>query len=381
MAYKDDKMMPSMERSFAAADKFDPLLVSLHDYARNYGNEKNKESFGKLVHAVLAMLDANLKESQKILAADVLITLIRQAEQDLRKDLAHRLAVRNDLPDSLLHYLAYGQIDIAEPVLKHSPLLCETDLIYIIQSKTVDHWHAIAQRPYISEKITNALVSKHDVPTHKHLLNNETIKLGIPSLQDMATDVRTSKEFAEEFVTYKHLPQDVAVSIYWHVSHALRTHITREFKVKGHDLDKALEDCVQDFSDTTYGLETFEPTNLMREVAAKYKEQGKILDDTLVNTLRRRQGRFFLALFAARVGVRTKVIHEMMKQKGGQGLAVCSRATGVSKESFVSIFLLSRAITCSRETVNAEELKMAMRYYDGITHKMAKDILTGSIAQ
>ena len=111
-----------MERSFAAADKFDPLLVSLHDYARSYSEDKNTNSFGKLVNAVMAMLDANLKDSQKILAADVLITLIRQAETDLRENLAQRLAVRDDLPTSLLHFLAYGPIDIAEPVLLNSPL-------------------------------------------------------------------------------------------------------------------------------------------------------------------------------------------------------------------------------------------------------------------
>ena len=69
-----------------------------------------------------------------------------------------------------------------------------------------------------------------------------------------------------------------------------------------------------------------------------------------------------------------------MRQIGGQGMAVVSRATGISKENFVSIFLLGRTIVRSSQAVDADELRMAMRYYDGLTHKMAREILQDSIA-
>jgi hypothetical protein len=62
-------------------------------------------------------------------------------------------------------------------------------------------------------------------------------------------------------------------------------------------------------------------------------------------------------------------------------LAVACRAKNISKENFVSLFLLTRTIARSSQAVTAEELKMAMRYYDGLTFKAAQDILKDSIAQ
>jgi hypothetical protein len=53
----------------------------------------------------------------------------------------------------------------------------------------------------------------------------------------------------------------------------------------------------------------------------------------------------------------------------------------ISKENFVSMFLLGRTIARADEAVNAEELKMAMRYYDGLTFKMAKSILRESLTK
>ena len=368
-------------------DRFDPLLVCLHDSLKAYSGAKtsgpieHKGSFEHLVHSIMAILDANLSENEKILTADVLIALIRQAERDLRSNLSERLALRENLPDSLLHYLAYGEIDIAEAVLLYSPLLSETDLLYVAQSKGKEHWRAIARRADIPTSVTKSLSVKEDVQTHLNLLYNASIDVEPSALKAMTPSVRESNEFAEELVSYKGLSKSVAVSIYWHVSVALRHVVAQKFAIKDQDLDKALEDSVQDFSDTAEHLKNYEPSSLMKEVAGQYKAQNRITDDLLIQVLRRRQGRFFIALFESRSQLSPTTIYEMMKQKGGQGLAVSARALKISKENFVSLFLLSRTIMAPSDIVEAAEMKMAMRYYDSLTYKMAKDILSGSIAR
>lgn len=381
MAYRDNKHYDTMGEA-PTKDRFDPLLVCLHDSVREYsGSHKNPQQLERLVHSVAAILDAHLTDSEKILAADVLISLMKQAERDLCVNLSQRLAVRSDLPDTLLHFLAYGDIDIAESALLHSPLLSDTDLLYVVQSKGADHWRVIANRENISLPLVKILATKPDVPTLLNILRNETVEANADILGTMMPTVKTSEELAHEFVNYKGLPKDLAVNIYWHISAALRSVILNRFDVKAAEIDAVLEDCVQDFTDTMAGVENPMPSPLMNEVAAGYAKNGKITDAFLAGVLRRRQGRFFIALFSELTGLKHKVVHNMMKQIGGQGLAVACRAVTISKENFVSIFLLSRAIALPRQAVDAEELKMAMRYYDGLTHKMAKDILAESIAR
>ena len=383
MAYQDEHYLGAGGRAQKTMDRFDPLLVCLHDslseYKQNH-DHKNAKSFEGLVNSVAALLDANLTKTEQILAADVLISLVQQAEQDLRVSLSAKLAVREDLPETLLHYLAYGDIDIAEHVLKYSPLLDDKDLIYVAHSKGADHWCAIAQRTNISKNIISTLIDKKHANTCLALLENNTVQLTDDALKAMSPIVIEDSNLAQSYIAYDTLPADLAISIYWHVSVALRSFIAKTHNVKDDALNKALEDCVQDFTDTVLS-QTSRPSPLMDEVAQCYASQGKISEKFMIDVLRRRQGRFFMALFAKQTGLSHDVISDIMRQKGGQGMAVACRAIHISKEGFVSLFLLSRAVSTAIDPVVGEELKMAIRYYDGLTHKMAKDILTNSIAK
>jgi len=383
LAYREDHYLGANIGAKSTMDRFDPLLVCLHDSVLNYKTHEDNtdaKSFEGLVNSVAALLNANLTPTEKILTADVLISLVKQAERDLRVSLSERLAVRDDLPETLLHHLAYGDIDIAEPVLKYSPLLNDHDLIYVVHSKGAEHWRAIAKREHISDKLISVLVGKQDVATSMGLLSNTTIDLTNDCLAGMLPLATEHKDFSEAYVQYSTLPSELAVSIYWHVSVALRTSIAKKFKVNDDVLDKALEDCVQDFTDTVLFVDS-RPSSLMVEVSECYAQKNKISEKFMIDVLRRRQGRFFMAMFAKQTGLSHTVVSEVMRQKGGQGMAVACRAINISKEGFISLFLLARAISTAVDPVVGAELKMAIRYYDGLTHKMANDILTNSIAK
>lgn len=369
------------DKNESVYDSFDPLLVNLYDSLRFYKASKDKDStLNTMTQAVIDILDANLTDSEKNLSADILIELIKQAERDIRASLAAKLAPREDIHPSLLHYLVYDEIDVARPVLIHSPSLSDMDLIYIIQAKTKDYWQSIAQRAGISDVVISNLVSKRDDATCANLLQNDSLDLDIDFLERIKPVACISEFVAENFVNYKSLPRDLAVNIYWHVSAEVRKNITSKFKVNNAEIDKALQDNIQDFSDTLLQPNMVRPSTLMREVADLYDAQNKITDSLMVHTLRRRQGRFFIALFSKRTHLSVDVIWNMMRQIGGQGLAVACRAMNISKENFVSIFLLSRTMVRASQAVDANELKMAMRYYDGLTYKMANEILKDSIA-
>lgn len=381
MAYISDKHYRTTN-AVHEYDSFDPLLVQLHDSVIQYKSKnKNQDSSSELINSVAAILDANLTDSEKALASDVLIGLIQQVERDIRINLSQKLAPRDDLHHSLLNYMAYGTIDIAGPVLEYSPLLTDTDILYIIEATSPNHWRAIANRDCLSERVSETLINKGDAKAIHNLLLNESILLEDNLLKMIGVIAPQNEDLAKDYIGYKSLPKDLAVSIYWQVSVAIREKITQQFKVTGEEVDTALEDSVQDFTDTILSSDNMRPSNLMVEIASQYHASGRIKDRLLVDCLRRRQGRFFIALFAKHTDLSFDVVWSMMKQVGGQALAVACRAKNISKENFVSLFLLTRTIARSSQAVTAEELKMAMRYYDGLTFKAAQDILKDSIAQ
>ena len=57
------------------------------------------------------------------IVSDVFLTLVRQAEHDIRMALAERLADAAWAPASLVNILALDEIEIARPIIAKSPIL------------------------------------------------------------------------------------------------------------------------------------------------------------------------------------------------------------------------------------------------------------------
>ena len=363
-------------------DRFDPLLVALHDNLKSLKNDKdNNALYHEVENSIVNLLGANLQTTDKTSVAEIVIGIIKQARKDVQASLSEKLSVRDDLHPSLLHFLAYEEIHIAEPVLLNSTQLSNVDILYIIQAKDKKHWQVIARRPEINEDVIACLASKADEETNIHLLDNETISICDTMLHKIAEMSSESTALADKLVNYKTLPADIATAIYWNVSVSLREEVVQRFDVKPEVVDAALEDSVQDFTDTVLKADNMTPSDMMVITAENLHAEDSITGEMLVDCLRRRQGRFFIALFTQKTGLAHSTVASILRQGGGQGLAVACRATNISKKDFVSIFLLTSAIARSHQPVGADELRMAIRYYESLTHKMAKEILEDSIAR
>ncbi len=367
------------------ASSLDEMLVALHDAQRTYATSKTETSDiarQRVVHTVAHILESEVTEAQRGMVADILLSLVRQAEADLRASLSERLCIMEDAPEDLILFLAHDIITVAEPILKYSDVLTEQDLLYIIQSKSAEYWQAIAQRKLLDSCVVDALVDRNDETTAKYLLLNDSIALKENAIEAFAELSKYSDELAEPLLSRKEVPQKVAMELFWHVSAHLRQFIVKNYNIPKDRLDAALQDALEDFADTTtLGTQEPRPSALMVDLARQYGNLERINDAMLVKTLRRGQVRFFLALMAQRTGLKAQTIHDLMRQVGGQGLAVASRAVGIAKENFVSLFLLSRSLTRGDQAVDALELRKAIKYYDAMTEDMASSILADSILQ
>lgn len=90
---------------------------------------------------------------------DVVIgRLARAIEIRARIELSERLAVIPNAPGGVVRQLALDEIAVARPVLIHSPMLTDQDLVAISAAKGRDHMLAITERPDLGEPITDFLI-------------------------------------------------------------------------------------------------------------------------------------------------------------------------------------------------------------------------------
>lgn len=93
---------------------------------------------------------------------DLVMPLLERVSPDSRRFAATTLAEHASAPPGLMRALASDLPEIAEPVLIHSPVLRELDLIVVIARGGRPHARMIARRPNLPPAIRNLLAMLRD---------------------------------------------------------------------------------------------------------------------------------------------------------------------------------------------------------------------------
>ncbi|MGH1376503.1 MAG: DUF2336 domain-containing protein [Alphaproteobacteria bacterium] len=336
--------------------------------------DKDPSARAELARSVGYILEAEVSPRESEIIADILIGLLRQAEADVRYALSEQLSKIEDAPLRLILQLANDDIDIARPILVNSDVLGDMDLMYIIKSKTNEYWQTIATRDHLSDSVIDVLADTEDFDTALALAENEGIKLTDHALIILSDIAQGSDILAKPLLLREEVSQDIAVKLYKFVGEEIKSFIGENYNFDIQKVSKAVDDTVADLSDTSFqsGLE---PEPYMIDAAETFKEQGLLNVQMLLNTLRRGHMRSYIAQFSVYTGLSVKAVQEILSQSNGQGLAITSRAYGIEKHDFVSMFMLSSRIWNNGRLVETDDIKAAIGYYTKATPEIAMHIV------
>lgn len=319
----------------------------------------------RLARAVATFFDENqLNDHQKDLAGDILLNLVRQAEQDLREALSERLAVQANVPPELVVFLANDEIPVARHVLLHSPVLNDVDLIYIITSKGQEHWQTIASRESLSPNVADKLIDTGDPGTVMNLIDNERVNLQKSSMRKLVKLSLKSEELQAPLLRRPEVDADVAVDLYMVVSEALRQELVEKFPIASHVIDHAIEDLIHELSNEAKGMRQSTPE--MRALAKRFNDRKEVTADLMIKTLRRGQIGFFLALYSEKIGIEPEYVIKLIQKDSGKPFVISCRYMGMMKSEFASLFLLSRGVRTGDKIVDQRELAMALKHSDSV---------------
>lgn len=354
------------------------MLVTLHDKQKLYTLAKthDPEARVELANIMAELLSVKLNHLEVELITDVLLNLISKAEKDLRAAIAERVSVMDTLPLRLALSFANDEIEVANPILRFSQVLNDTDLIYIIKSQTSQHWQAIANRENISPLIIDILADTNDIDTAIELTKNKALTLTEYSMTVFSEISSENSILAQFLVTREELTEAIASKIYKLVGDDLKLKIKEK-----HDLPelKKVEDAIDNIVFEFVEKEDVqkEPTVDMVVTAEMMMAKGTLSPHVMVQNLKRGQIQNFLAMFSVYCGLPIEVVTKMMTQGSGQGLAIACRALRIMKSDFINIYLLTSRLRRD-EFINQSELRQALNYYDKIDIRDAQNILNES---
>ena len=360
-----------------------PLLVKLYDTHHVYkcaGNSKPKAQY-ELGNVVSELLDASTQEQEKELVTDIILALVKQAGINLRKSLAEKLANSNDIPSRLVLSFAYDEIEVAEKVLKNSPVLDVLDLMYIIQSKSEKYWQAIAYRSDLPNSIVDELSSLGDVDTHSILAGNDNILISDMAMGNLLESSKKSDAVAKALIERSDVPKSIVKNIYEYVGDHLQSIIRSKYGIIGDRVEKVISDTVSDTLKEINGNPYLPSNALMQSEIAKSNirpekngEARRFMLDDIFEVLNLKNYKSFVAKLSVFMGIGSEDTLEVLSQKYGHGLAILCKAHGVDRSRFIKMFLLTDVMRSNDRVMQGTTLSRALAYYDKLSVDIAREI-------
>ncbi|MCS5596346.1 MAG: DUF2336 domain-containing protein [Alphaproteobacteria bacterium] len=387
------------------------LMVKLHDVYNEYkqdifGTVFSQNRISDVVEEILT--EDNITEEEQALVTEILLALIKEAESKLKAAIADRISVIDGAPHKLSFELANNEIEVARPILENSVTLTDDDLIYLINTKTGEHWQSIARRRSLEDAIINKLADTNDTMTYNALLKNFSIRLTHYSGGKIAEKAQKEHLLASGLLARDELSKSIILDIYQHVGEALQRQIQKKYNYSSEELNKAIHDISHELSDgealSTAHMDAYEQTALddseegenagiishkeafldteritkqdeEYQTALKYKNNGELDIALMIRHLRRKQFRSFICQLAVLSELDPGLIKDILRQPYGKGLAIICVGLDISKADYMNFFLLTQPLRGSSRIVSDANISKAMSTYSRVDPRNAAKIL------
>jgi uncharacterized protein (DUF2336 family) len=158
--------------------------------------------------------EERLEEADWHVVTDAFRIALYDAEPLVRRVLAESVKSAPALPRDILLALARDIASVAAPVLEHSRLLTEDDLLPIVARGMKAHRLAVASRRVISARVVDALLSFGERLVILRLLANDGAAISETALHRLIEEYPDTPAVAEAIAKRRLLPVSVGAKLY-----------------------------------------------------------------------------------------------------------------------------------------------------------------------
>lgn len=302
-----------------------------------------------------------------------LMTGAGAAQAEARKIFAEKAAKTLALPRQFAMRLAQDDISVARPILRHSPVLADEDLLSVIGMDSLPHQIVIASRAMVSQAVADALVTTSNPEVISILLENFGAQLSRDAMDKCTELAQQVAQLRLPLIERPEFTASDATKLMWWLPRELRQTVLERYGFVGAEQKGGTQSLIDQmlvrFRDT-------EPTEKEAEyIAGWLVERGAISPQLLVQVLRLRSSPLFVALLAKLLKMPLSMTQECFEEKSGQLLAVMCRAIGMEKAYFASTFMLAFSNKHSGKAMQPKVLDSALIAFDRLTQTRAQTMI------
>lgn len=339
------------------------------------GHTPREAMLRKLVDLVV-LPAARISANERSLVADIMLQALHEADEDLRLEVARRVARVAEAPNALLRTLLLDEPRVAEPVIRRVDPVPEALLIECARTGTTAHREMIARRIDLTASLADIILEFEEPEVAKLLLRREEFLFSPNAIDFLVSRSTTDAEMQAMLLRRRELEPAHGFMMFWWVSAENRKRILTRFA-----LDRTIvQDAVQDLYPRVFRSEGADPfvQEILTMLDRRHRPRGvngePVSMDVVVKTLaaaRKYPAQEIIHAVALIAGVSRELVARILRDPGVEPFAVMCKSLGMPRSEFFA--LVSRQDTESPlEPAQAEKL---LAVFDSMARDYARAVL------
>lgn len=171
---------------------------------------------------------SELSANERKIAEDILRALSKDVEVRVREALAAHIKAAPNLPHDLALTLARDVDSVALPVLKFSEVLTDADLIELLRGPSAAKQEAIAQRPTLSDRVSDAVIETGNETAVARLVANEGARISEKAFSRVMERYGGSEAISDTLARRPNLPAAISEQLVGALSQRLHEFLVNQ---------------------------------------------------------------------------------------------------------------------------------------------------------
>lgn len=280
-----------------------------------------------------AWLISDLSEDDRIAAEGALLMLLDDASPLVRQAMADVFARSTDAPAAIVRALSTDQPAIALPVLEHSPLLIDADLVDIVATGSDEMQCAIARRINLPASVAAAIAEVGSASAALELIENPHAGLATFSWDRIVERHGHLAAIRESMLQLEDLPAATRLALVAKLSDTLAQFVVARNWL-GADRAERIADEARERSTVNIAARSFGED--MHGLITHLRATGQLTAGLILRALLSGNLDLFGAALAELSGLPYGRVSALLNDRGGNGLAALLKRAGMPESTFAA---------------------------------------------
>ena len=313
-----------------------------------------------------AWLVSDLTEDDRTAAEGALLMLLDDASPLVRQAMAEVFARSNDAPAAIVQALSVDQPSVALPVLEHSPLLIDADLVDIIATGNCDMQCAVARRVNLPASVCAAIAEVGSASAALELIENAYAELPPFSWDRIVERHGHLAAIRESMLVLEDLPSATRAALVAKLSDTLTQFVVARNWLSA---DRAVRVAGEARDRSTVNIAARSRGDDMRGLVRHLRATGQLTAGLILRALLSGNLELFDHALAELSGLPQSRVSALLHDRGGASLHALLQRAGLPESTFAAFRV---ALEVNHETGFVDSVDGAAR----LRRRMVERVLT-----